>query len=94
MSDSQLSVEATRDGITATKPTVHQKVSRPPVLITEQQVVFGTAAAVRPRSAATRRMIDALRVVGAALQPPPARPSYARVAYLESARMSREMDRL
>jgi hypothetical protein len=94
MSDSQLSVEATRDAITATKPTVPQKVSRPPVLITEQQVMLGTAAAVRPRSAVTRRMIDALGVVGAALWRPPTRPTYSRMSYLEGARMSREMDRL
>jgi hypothetical protein len=94
MSDSQLSVEATRDAITATKPTEHEKVSPPPVLISEHQVMLGTAAAVRPRSTITRRMIDALRVVGDALRPPPPRPSYARRSYLESARMSREMDRL
>ena len=94
MSDSQLSVEATRDAISATKPTVHQKVSPPPVLITEQQVMLGTAAAVRPRSTVIRRMIDALRVVSVAWWEPPTRPIYARSSYLESARMSREMDRL
>jgi hypothetical protein len=94
MSDTQLSVEATRVAITATKPTEHQKVSPPPLLISEQRVMLGTAAAVRPRSTVTRRMIDALRVVGAALWRPPARPGYARMSYLESARMSREMDRL
>jgi hypothetical protein len=103
-----MSIEATQDAITGTQPTVrNDDVSQPqpptlvtdpqsPVLITEQEVMFGTAAVVRPRSTTiTRRMIGALRVVAAALAPPPPRPHYAhRASYLESACMSREMDRL
>jgi hypothetical protein len=69
---------------------------QPPVLIHEHEVMLGTAATVAPRSTPiTRRMIGALRVVRAALRPPPPRPHYAnRTLYLENARMSREMDRL
>jgi hypothetical protein len=67
-----------------------------PVLITEQEVMLGTAAAVSPPSTSiTRRMMDALHVVGAAFRPPPPRPHYARrAAYIERACMAREMDRL
>jgi hypothetical protein len=106
MTDLRLSIEETQDAITGTQPTVSKynlsqpptlvTEPEPPVLITEQEVVFGTAAAVRPRSIpTTRRMIGVLRVVGAALRPPPPRPQYAhRAAYLQRAAMSREMDRL
>jgi hypothetical protein len=105
MSDLRLSIEATQDAITGTRPTVSNDdlsqppalvtKPQPPVLVTEQEVMLGTAAAVRPRSTPiTRRMIDALGVVAAALRPPPPRPNYARASYLERARMSREMDRL
>jgi hypothetical protein len=97
MTDLRLSIEETQDAITGTQPTVSKdNLSQPPVLISEQEVMLGTAAAVRPRSTQiTRRMINALHVVGAALQPPPPRPHYARRAYyLERAAMSREMDRL
>jgi hypothetical protein len=106
MSDLTLSVEATQDAITGIQSTVSKdKLSQPPtlvtepeppVLITEQEVMLGTAAAVSPWSTPiTRRMIKVLRVVGAALRPPPPRPHYARRAYyLEYAAMSREMDRL
>ena len=97
MTDLRLSIEETQDVITGTQPTVSKdNLSDPPVLISEQEVMLGTAAAVRPRSTQmTRRMINALHVVGAALQPPPPRSHYARrAAYLERAAMSREMDRL
>jgi len=96
MTDLRLSIEETQDAITGTQPTVSKdNLSQAPVLISEQEVMLGTAAAVRPRySQITRRMISALHVVGAALQPPP-RPRYTRRAYyLERAAMSREMDRL
>jgi hypothetical protein len=106
MLDSRLSIEATQDAVTGTQPTRRTDdlsapptlvtEPQPPVLVTEQEVMFGTAAAVRPRSTPiTRRMIDALRGVAAGLRPSPARPRYPHpVRYLESARMSREMDRL
>ena len=80
-------------------------MSQAPVLITEQQVVFSTAAAVPLRpTTITRRLIgairvvlviDAIQVVGAALYRPPARRHHPqRFSYLEQARMAREMDRL
>jgi len=62
----------------------------------QQKIVFGTAAAMSSRRAPiSRRLIDGVRVVGAALQPRPARRHYPqRNSYLEHARMAREMDRL
>ncbi len=106
MLDLRLSIEATQDAITGAQPTVSNgdlsqppalvTKPQPPVLVTEQEVKFGTAAAVRPRpTPITRRMTGALRVAAAALRPPPPRPHYAHSArYLVDARMSREMDRL
>jgi len=97
MSDLTLSVGARQDAITDVQPAVsNDNLPQPPVLITEQEVMLGTAAAVSPRSTPiTRRMIDALGVVAAALRPPPPRPHYARrAAYIERAAMAREMDRL
>jgi len=71
-------------------------------LITEQQVLFSTAAAVAPPPAKTRRWSYPVQAVGAALramfaasEKPPARRHYPkRHGYLENALMSREMDRL
>jgi hypothetical protein len=104
MSNLSLSIETTQNAIASAavstddlpRPQALETEAQPPVLISEQEVMLGTAAAVRPRSTQiTRRMINALHVVGAALQPPPPRPHYARRAYyLERAAMSREMDRL
>jgi hypothetical protein len=98
-------IATTRDAVSDIPAAVSNDLSQPPVLvtepqppvvITEQEVMLGTAAAVSPRSVpVTRRMLDALRVVGAALRPPPPRPIYApRAAYIERAAMAREMDRL
>jgi hypothetical protein len=97
MTDLRLSIDETQDAITGTQPTVSKdNLSQPPILISEHEVMLGTVAAVPPRSTQiTRRMINALHVVGAALQPPPPRPHYSRRAYyVERAAMSREMDRL
>ena len=106
MSSSILPVEATQDAVDdiqsvtskddLSPPAILVTKPQPPVLITEQEVMLGTAAVVAPRSTPiTRRMIDALRVVGAALRPSPAGPQYARrETYIEDARMAREMDRL
>jgi hypothetical protein len=105
MAESEMSVEATQNAITGTQPTIsNDDVSQPPalvtdpqppVLITEQEVMFGTAAALSPRSTPiTRRMLGGLRVAAATVRPPPPRPNYARASYIERARMSREMDRL
>jgi hypothetical protein len=105
MSSSVLPVEATQDAVNGIQPVApNEDLSPPPTLITEsepsvviaeQEVMLGSAAAVAPRSTTlTRRMIGALRVVGASFRPPP-RPHYARrAAYIESACMAREMHRL
>jgi hypothetical protein len=82
----------------AETPDAIQKdgTSHAPVLITEQEVVFSTAAAssLRPASI-SRRLIDAIRVVGAAVPRPPARRHYPpRFSCFEDSRMAREMDRL
>jgi hypothetical protein len=71
-------------------------------LITEQQVLFSTAAAVALPPAKTRRWSDtvdavstALRAMFAAAEKRPARQHYPkRHAWLDNALMSREMDRL
>jgi hypothetical protein len=71
-------------------------------LITEQQVLFSTAAAVALPPAKTRWWSDTIQTVSAALraifaasEKPPAQRHYPkRHAYLENALMSREMDRL
>jgi hypothetical protein len=79
--------------------------SRTPILVTEQEVVFSTSAAVSlPRRKTTRRLTDAIRVVAATLRcmfltstarPRPARRHYPpRSSYLEDALMAREMHRL
>jgi hypothetical protein len=69
-----------------------------PVLITESQVAFGTAA-VRPIAVTRRRWLDTAlmgglgRIVTVLTQPRPDQP-HRQLAYLEAARMSRAMDRL
>jgi hypothetical protein len=71
-------------------------------LITEQQVLFSTAAAVALPPAKPRRwsyriqaVSAALRAMFAASEKPPARRHYPkRHGYLEDALKSREMDRL
>jgi hypothetical protein len=97
MSQSLNTSAATPDVIQHAEPTVVQDgTSHAPVLITPQEVVFGTAAARSLRPATlSRRLIDAIRVVGAALRPPPPQLHYpSRSSYLEHSRMAREMDRL
>jgi hypothetical protein len=69
-----------------------------PVLVTENQVAFGTAAAA-PVGSARRRWLDTTlmgglrRILTALTQPRPVHPR-REVAYFEAARMSRAMDRL
>jgi hypothetical protein len=69
-----------------------------PVLITENQVAFSTAAA-RPVASTRRRWLGAVligglgRILITATQPQPHRPR-RKLAYFEAARMSRAMDRL
>jgi hypothetical protein len=67
------------------------------VLITEQEVLFGTkaAAAVAPEVSTHRGWIDAIRAAVGSLHLPPPRQRYPRdPGYLEQSRMAREMDRL
>jgi hypothetical protein len=71
-------------------------------LITEQQVLFSTAAAVALPPAKTRRWTGAIQAVSGALramfaasEKPPAKKHYPkRYVWLENSLMSREMDRL
>lgn len=81
-----------------------ETVTSAPVLITEQAVLFGTAAAVRARPTTTRRWTEATSIVlgpihrmlaTLASDARPARRHYPkRYAYLEHACLAREMDRL
>ena len=72
------------------------KPSSAEVLITEQQVMFGTAAAAASRP--TNRLMAALgRVFATSTTETRSRQHHdvpRRMYYLESARMGREMDRL
>ncbi|MGO9924824.1 MAG: hypothetical protein ACLPLP_01440 [Mycobacterium sp.] len=97
MSQSPTTSAATSDVIQDAELTsVKDGTSDAPVFITPQQVVFSTAAALSPRPASiSRRVIEAIRVLGAALYRPPARRhSPQRFSYFEHSRMAREMDRL
>jgi|EndMetStandDraft_3_1072993.scaffolds.fasta_scaffold06525_6 hypothetical protein len=77
---------------------------RTPVLITEQQVLFATAAALPLEPAKTsRRWVEVLRAIGAGVKAAvtssdearPKRQHYpARNDFLEDSRMAREMMRL
>ena len=82
---------------------VSQSIStETPALITQQQVLFSTAAAVPLPPAKTRRWSDAIHAAASAVgswlanaAKPPTKPVYPkRHAWLENASMSREMDRL
>ena len=97
MSQSPSTSAATPDVIIQdAEPTlVKGGMSHAPVFITPQQVVFSTAAATSSRPASiSRRLIDAIRVVGAALYRPRRRHYPSRSSYLDRSRMAREMDRL
>jgi hypothetical protein len=97
MSQSPTTSAATPDVIQDVEPTlVKDGMSHAPAFISQQEVVFSTAAArsLRPPSI-SRLLIDVIRVVGAALQLPPARRHHPQhSSYLEMSRMAREMDRL
>ncbi len=83
-------------------PLADVEVQPAPTLITEQEVIFGTAAAVPPPS--TRWWTRATRVVAVAMgrvftasekDPRPKRRHYPpRYDFIEDARMAREMHRL
>jgi hypothetical protein len=90
---------ANREVVHNDAQTVQTNTTSPAsVLITEQEVLFGTRAAsvVFPQKASTHRgWIEALRVAVGSLHLPPPRQHYPRdPSYLERARMGREMDRL
>ena len=85
------------DAIQDAEPTsARDTTSQAPHFITQQEVVFSTAAAISSRPASiSGRLINAIRVVGAAIQLPPARRHYPQPSrYLEQSRMARELDRL
>jgi hypothetical protein len=81
-----------------------EAVSRAPILITEHEVTFATAAAVPVPRPTTRRWMEPIHAVRTAAlrmlrasraDSRPARWDYPRrYAFLEKAGMSREMDRL
>jgi hypothetical protein len=83
-------------------PPVSTNSAEAPTLITEQQVLFGSAAAVALPPAKTRRFSDAVHAVAGAVgawlvsaaKPPAQRRYPKRHVWLENALMSREMDRL
>jgi hypothetical protein len=74
--------------------------AREPTLITEQQVVFSTAAAVALPSPRSRRWTDVLGSVAPAVRraagptAPVPHHRFERYAYLGNALMAREMGRL
>jgi hypothetical protein len=78
---------------------VIEAVSQPPVVITEQQVAFGTAAAVPlPLTKPTRSVIAALRAkLRSTSEDAPLVPRHyppRRDEFLEESAMAREMRRL
>jgi hypothetical protein len=96
---SQLSgtFESTRDVVhDAQRTVVTDGTAAAPVVITEQEVMYGTRAAMFSRAAsAPHRFIDVIRVAAASLRLPPPRRRYPiDSGYLERSRMAREMDRL
>ena len=90
MSQSPKTSAATPDVTKDAEPTVVKDgMSHAPVFITPQEVMFGTAAATSSRPASiSRRLIDAIRVVGAALQPRPARRHYPQRSNIAATRSS------
>src|SRR5258707_1172314 len=101
MTDIATTFSPEREGSRETSPVAPVTSSTEThALITEQQVLFSTAAALPP--AKTRRWSDAVRAVGtafratfAASEKPTARQHYPkRHDWLDNALMSREMDRL
>jgi hypothetical protein len=91
-----LALEAIEDPVPQTQSVApSDEVSSPELLITEQEVVFGTAAAVPlQRGKIGRRLVAMLFAMSAAASRPRARHYPRRADYLERALMAREMDRL
>ena len=87
-----------RDAVENPAPTI-EALSQPTVVITEQEIVFSTAAAAAlPRTTPTRGVIGALRAMFRHsvqdAQPTPRHYPPCRAAFLERAAMTREMRRL
>jgi hypothetical protein len=100
MIDLTTTLRTTSRTATASAPAPARTVGEP-TLITEQQVMFSTAAAVAPAPGKTRRWTDAFASVAGAVQTffadsrePAQRHQPKRYAYLENALMGREMQRL
>jgi hypothetical protein len=95
MTSAHLAPSDTESGPSTAASTLRKHA---PVLITENQVAFATAAAAPVRST-RRRWLDTTlmgglgRILTALTQPRPHYPPCAP-AYFETARMSRAMDRL
>ena len=91
-------LEESREKLVTSQPTSTETQA----LITEQQVLLSSAAAVALHPPKTRRWSDTVHVVTSAVSSwlvsaakPPAKPVYPkRHVWLETALMSREMDRL
>jgi hypothetical protein len=87
-----------REVVHEAAPTPEKSMTSPAsVLVTEQEVLFGTkaAAALQAEAPARRGWIGAIRAAVGSLHLPPPRQRYPRdPGYLEQARMAREMDRL
>jgi hypothetical protein len=73
---------------------VKDGTSDAPVRITEQKVVFSAAATSSRPASISRRLIDAIGVVGAAMHRPHAHRHHPpRFSCFEESRMARETDR-
>ena len=91
-------LEESRETVAAASVTSSTETQ---AVITEQQVLFSTAAAVALPPARTRRFSDAAEAVASAVRgwlasaAKPATPAYPkRQVWLENALMAREMNRL
>lgn len=80
---------------TAQSPPKPSAPNQAPVLITEQEVLFGTRSALSGRLSMPRRLFAAVRDAASSWHLPPPHPHYpSDMGYLEQSRMAREMDRL
>ena len=79
--------------LTSVSELAPETVSRTPILITEQEVAFSTAAAVPVQPTTTRWWTQTSRVILLAIRRM-FRHYPSRLSYLEHSCMAREMDRL
>ena len=97
MSQSTTTSATNREVVNTAAPISEKDTTSPAsVLITEQEVLFGTKAAAQLLEGSTHRgLIEAIRTAVGSLHLPPPRQRYPRdPGYLEQARMARVMDRL